>query len=60
MTFKKREISKEQFEAVKAGQMSVYSFFYDWERFGYGIYSPHVIELDGKYFVSYYMGDSCD
>lgn len=27
---------------------------------GYGVYSAMVFERDGKYYVSYYLGSSCD
>lgn len=27
---------------------------------GYGVYTPKVFEKDGKYYVSFYLGSSCD
>ena len=30
------------------------------ERCGYGIYNDQVFEKDGKYFVEYDRGESCD
>lgn len=61
----KREISKEIYDRAMAnhGQItkddtdSVYSIS---EVMGYGVYSERVLEEDGKYYVSFQMGDSCD
>lgn len=27
---------------------------------GYGVYTPMVFEKDGNYYVSFYLGSSCD
>ena len=28
--------------------------------YGYGVYEPRVYEKDNKYYVRYWMGDTCD
>ena len=30
------------------------------QLYGYGVYSGHVYEENGKYYVPFSMGDSCD
>ena len=34
--------------------------FSDSERYGYGVYSTHTYEKDGKYYVEYTLGSTCD
>ena len=61
----KREITKEQYERGMANKgwltsedsMSVFS---EAERWGYGVYCAMVKAEDGKYYVTYDMGTSCD
>lgn len=53
-----REITKEEYEQAKKGDFS--EIFDMWEVMGYGVYGAHVFEKDGKYFVSYSRGSSCD
>ncbi len=60
-----REISKEQYERARSNNRYVTKedaqvIFSDSERLGYGVYSPIVHEDDGKYFVWFQLGDSCD
>jgi len=59
-----REITKEQFDrADDRGYLAHADYlkiFDESERMGYGVYADHVFEKDGKYYVSFEMGDSCD
>lgn len=60
----KREITKEKYEKIMEKNGFVSSndseIFADWEIWGYGVYSPKVIEEDGKYYVKFERGSSCD
>lgn len=57
--FRKREITKEQYDrAVNDHDTS--GIFTDSEVMGYGVYSTEFIEENGKYFVTYELGDTCD
>lgn len=52
------EISKEEYEkALKEGADSIIS---DGIKMGYGVYGAKVTEVDGKYYLAYDRGDSCD
>lgn len=53
-----REITKEEYEQAKKGDFS--EIFEAWEVMGYGVYAERVFERNGKYFVSYSRGSSCD
>ena len=60
-----REITKEQYE--RAMQHSGYiskedesAIFTTAEIWGYGVYSTKVKEENGKYYVHYELGSSCD
>lgn len=60
-----REITKEQYENALRNHMYItefdeYDIFSDSERLGYGVYSPIVHETDGRYYVLFRLGDSCD
>ncbi len=54
----KHEITKEEYE--KAQAEGVYSIIPDSIVMGYGCYGASVSEHDGKYYLSYDRGDSCD
>lgn len=54
----KIEISFEQYQ--KAIDESPYSLLPDSIVMGYGAYGAKVKEDDGRYFLYYEMGDSCD
>ncbi len=52
------EISKEEYDkAIKEGPDSIIS---DSVHMGYGVYSSSVTESDGKYYLTYERGSSCD
>ena len=60
-----REISAEQYERAKAksGYLTEEDreiVFYPSELYGYGVYGGDVIERDGKYYVRYSLGSTCD
>lgn len=60
-----REITKEQYENALSNNMYItesdkYDIFSDSERLGYGVYSPIAHEADGRYYVWFHLGDSCD
>lgn len=51
------EISKEEYEKAKDDPKSIIS---DDIKMGYGCYMAKVTEVDGKYYLSYDRGESCD
>ena len=53
-----REITKEEYD--KANEKGPYSLIPESIVMGYGVYGAEVYEEDGKYFLSYSRGDSCD
>ena len=55
----KREITKEQAEKV-IHENDWSNIFSQSEVCGYGVYGERVREEDGKYYVEFYRGDSCD
>lgn len=60
-----REITAEQYERAKAksGYLTAEDrevVFYPSELYGYGVYGGDVIERDGKYYVRYSLGSTCD
>lgn len=64
LTFEK-EISKEIYERSVQNRNRIVGkdeeeVFSDSERYGYGVYGTWTFEKDGKYFVRYDTGDSCD
>lgn len=62
----KREITKQQYEnAVRKNHgyllpEDVDKVFTDAERWGYGVYDSRVFEEDGKFYVSFWLGSTCD
>ena len=56
----KREISKEEYDAILAGAKDVDDFFSEAEIVGYGAVAFQPKEKDGKYYIPYNMSDSCD
>ena len=60
-----REITAEQYERAKgkSGYLTEEDreiVFYPSELYGYGVYGGDVIERDGKYYVRYSLGSTCD
>lgn len=53
-----KEITEEQYIKAKRGDSS--DIFSMREVCGYGIYNEQYYQEGDKYFVSYYMGSSCD
>lgn len=52
------EISKEEYDkALTEGPESIIG---DAVKMGYGVYRSSVSEADGKYFLTYTRGSSCD
>lgn len=61
----KKEISKDIYDRAKANRNYIVSedmskVFSIAQLCGYGVYSPLVSEDNGKYYVNYYLGSSCD
>lgn len=60
-----REITKEQYERAMKNNGYIADedgkdIFTISEMCGYGVYLPIAFERDGKYFVSFELGSSCD
>lgn len=55
----KREITKEQAEKV-IHENDWSNIFSQSEVCGYGVYGERVREENGKYYVEFYRGESCD
>lgn len=60
-----REISKEVYDRARQNRGYITpedtkNVFSVSELIGYGVYGDQVVERDGKYFVLYERGDSCD
>ena len=55
-----KEISKEEYEAIKAGEKDVYDFFSEAAIVGYGAIPSNPVEKDGKYYIPYGISSSCD
>lgn len=53
----KRELTKEEYEK---GKINPYYLISDNIKMGYGAYGAEVHEEDGKYYLTFSMGDSCD
>ena len=51
------EITKEEYEIAKENPYKIIS---DNIKMGYGCYGAEVTEVDGKYYLSYDRGNSCD
>ena len=54
-----REITKEQYINATMNN-DANGIFTDQEVCGYGVYGERYFEQDGKCFVSFCLGDSCD
>lgn len=57
--YRKREITKEQYDRA-VNDHDARGIFTDSEVMGYGVYDTKYTEEDGKYFVSFCLGSSCD
>ena len=60
-----REITKEQYDNAMSNRRFITEedmpkIFSVSERLGYGVYLPQVQEENGKYYVWFELGDSCD
>jgi hypothetical protein len=65
MTKYKREITKEQYDRAMENRGYITSqdeadIFSMAELCGYGVYSAMADMVDGKYYVKFYLGGSCD
>lgn len=57
---RKREITKDDYDAIKSGEKNKKDFFNECELWGYGAIPGRVYESEGKYFIDYGISDSCD
>ena len=58
-----REITAEQYARAKNGYLTKEdrkAVFSPSELYGYGVYGGDVIERDGKYYVRFSLGSTCD
>lgn len=60
-----REITKEQYDRAMQNHRYLVRddmnfVFNEAERYGYGVYGGSVIEKEGKYYVQYSLGSTCD
>ena len=55
-----KEISKEDFESIKAGEKTPRDFFNEAEICGYGVIAYKPYEKDGRYYIPYGTSTSCD
>lgn len=65
MKIMSRKITKEQYErgVNNAGYLTKqdeYVVFTDAERLGYGVYSDTVEKRGDEYYVSFWLGNTCD
>ena len=58
--YENREITKEDYENIKAGKKRAYDFFSIAETAGYGAIPHEPYEKDGKYFIPYGISNFCD
>lgn len=61
----KREITKEQYDRAMKNNRYIAkedkeTVFTPSELYGYGVYDDSVCEEDGKYFVEFVTGSTCD
>lgn len=61
----KREITKEQYERAQEhhgyiAEEDEEDIFTISELLGYGVYGTHVTKENGKYYVEYHIGSTCD
>jgi len=57
---RKREITKEDYDAIKNGEKGVNAFFSEAEMIGYGAIPSMPVEHEGKYYIPYGISTSCD
>jgi hypothetical protein len=60
---KEREITRDDYIAIKEGKKSIYEFFDICERCGYGVYGATAIQdrhNPDRYYIAYDIGSSCD
>ena len=55
-----KEITKEDYEAIRNGEKETRDFFSIAEIAGYGAIPGEPYEKDGKYILPYGISDSCD
>lgn len=60
MVHEKREITKDQYDRYFKGELDKSELHSEAEIYGYGVYWGNPYEKDGKYYMPYYMGDSCE
>ena len=64
MKYREREVNKEFYEdCVKNNNGCIkdpVEFFGDCLWYGYGVYGVELFERDGKYFVGFSQGSTCD
>ena len=60
MTDSRRELTKDQYDRYQKGELKKSELFSEAAIMGYGVYLGVPYEEDGKYFVNYSMGSSCD
>ena len=58
--YHEREITKEEYEAIRSGKMNRYDLWSETTIMGYGLIAHEPYERDGKYYISFHMSDSCD
>lgn len=51
------EVTKEVYEKNKDNPEALVP---DWVQMGYGCYGARFVQCDGKYYMQYSRGDSCD
>lgn len=56
----KKEITKEDYEAILAGEKTPRDFFNVTEIMGYGAIPEQPVEKDGTYYIPYGISDTCD
>ena len=54
------EITKDQYERYQKGELKKSELFSEAAIMGYGVYMGAPYEDNGKYFLNYSMGSSCD
>ena len=55
-----KELTQEQWERYWKGDLKKSELFSEAAIMGYGVYLGKPYEKDGKYFLPYSMGNSCD
>lgn len=54
----RKEITREQY--INAKEHHDVTGIFDQREYMYGIYNEYFYQEDGRYFVSFRLGDSCD